>query len=210
MNIKGKLIYIFGIDGSGKTTLSRNLSSYLSNINPVKPVLSSEKSVFTTELEEVARQFNTTRRGCFSPLLRGTGWGLDLVYKSINQIEPSLSEGKTVILDRYTICNMVYTHLNKADTSVIEKIHQTLPVPDLFLYLDVDWKTAWNRILKRGMKISPKETPEMLCSGIELFNSYIKKNKIEVIRLDANLSSEEMLLEAIKIIELKFSEKSYV
>jgi thymidylate kinase len=75
MELKGKLIYVFGIDGSGKTTLVQNLGKYLKQITPVQVVYSSEMTPFTDELEQVSSRFHTSRRECFSPTLRGAVWG---------------------------------------------------------------------------------------------------------------------------------------
>lgn len=49
--MKGKLIYILGIDGSGKTTLARNLYQYYNEKEPNSCVLALNYSKYTDELE---------------------------------------------------------------------------------------------------------------------------------------------------------------
>jgi thymidylate kinase len=116
-----------------------------------------------------------------------------LVSKACNLIIPALQDGKTVILDRYTICNKVYTHLNGADTVMIDLIHRSLPEPDLYLYLDLNWETAWNRIIKRGQTVSPKEHPDQLQRAVELYEEHIARLDGKVKRLDASLTEADLL-----------------
>ncbi|MFJ7405875.1 MULTISPECIES: dTMP kinase [unclassified Lysinibacillus] len=205
MNNLSRLIYVFGIDGSGKTTLVKNLETYLSKKQDVISVPSSKISIFTNELEVVASKMSQTRRQCFSPLIRGTAWGLDLLYKANEIIEPNLTEGKTVILDRYNICNLVFSQLNGVDISLLKKVHASLVKPDIYLYLKIDTKIAWERILKRGEPLTPKEYPDQLSKAVELYEYYILKEKIPVNFINANLSEEEILAQAIEILEKDLS-----
>jgi len=202
MGVNGKLIYICGIDGAGKTTLAQNLTNIISKNNKTVLVPSSKNSIFIPELEIVSAKLNKTRQECFSATFRGCVWALELINKSINYIEPALKEYKTVIVDRYTICNRVYTYLNdKESLKIIDKLHSSLPKPDIIIHLDLDWKEAWRRILKRGEPLSPKEKPEKLKEAAELYKKMINDLDVNYIALNSSLPQQTLLDEAIKGIE---------
>ncbi|EST52175.1 hypothetical protein T458_24470 [Brevibacillus panacihumi W25] len=204
MNIHGKFICIYGIDGSGKSTLAQNISTYLSNFNEVKTFYSQEDAIFTPELEAVAKKLNTSRRECFSPILRGGSWGLDLLHKSMYHIEPALGSGKTVITDRYSICNLVYPYINNVDIGILRRINNLLIKPDLNVYLEVPHEIAWQRLKERGKKLTPKETPEKLQEAIKLYDYFFKIESISVERLDATLSTNQVTDMAIELIKSRF------
>ena len=63
----GKLIYICGIDGSGKTTLSKNLSKNLGSNSIFLPL--NQSKIFFKELDSICRKYNTNRWAEFSEIL---------------------------------------------------------------------------------------------------------------------------------------------
>lgn len=199
--MKGNFIYIFGIDGSGKTSLVYSLQEYLNRVTPGVCVAAVNHKPFTKELEKVAVSVHKNRRECFSPLLRGSVWGLDLINKAIDMIAPSINVGKTVIVDRYDICNKVYTYMNTHDIQIIDRIHVSLPKPDLYIYLDVDWKLAYERIISRGEPMSPKESLPRLQEALKLYEYFIKREQIDIVRLNANLSQEEVFNNCIQVLK---------
>ena len=150
--MKGKLIAIMGIDGSGKTTLVGNLQKCGSGIENWKCMSIFDNSIFTEELEMVARQQGKTRRECFSKELRSITWRSDLINNVFRYVIPELEKGSTIILDRYTLCNKVYSSLEKSGLRYMDRILEVLPRPDLGIYLDVDIDVALRRINKRNGK----------------------------------------------------------
>lgn len=206
LGVRGKFISIIGIDGSGKTTLAQNLGRFLQFSSPTVMALSSDWRRCTDELEVVSGELGKSRRDCFSATFRGSVWALDLVTKVVHLIEPALQQGHTVIVDRYTICNRIYTQLNQADTVVLDKIHSALPEPDLLIFLDLDWEQAWERIGRRGGVISPKEQPKQLRAAAEMYRRQVKEMGSDVLRLDARNSPEQLLEDVVATMEERFGE----
>ena len=201
--MKGKFIYVLGIDGSGKTSLVSNIQKYINQMTPEHCIAILGYRPFTNELDSVAGCLNKNRRECFTPYFRSAVWALDLINKSIDVIEPNLIKGKIVIADRYDICNKVYSYINTQDIKMIDRIHHSLVKPDIYFYLDIDYKTAYNRIIARGNPLSPKESLTKLQEAVELYKYFLKRDNIDVIHLDASLSEDELLKKCIEILSKK-------
>ncbi|MCD4800980.1 MAG: dTMP kinase [Methanococcoides sp.] len=146
--MKGKLITLEGIDGSGKSTITSFLNSHPSFAN----------AVFTREPT--------------------TSWIGDAVYKAIQSdtdelaelmlftadhadhiatlIRPAIEEGKIVISDRYSDSRYAYQGVTLKERMEepmewIQMIHRGWTiVPDLTLLFDIDPSVAVQRCGKRG------------------------------------------------------------
>ena len=142
---KGLLIYIFGIDGCGKTTLLKNLEKCLCENTIYLQTFSSP--YFTNELEKVAQKLKDSRRNLFSQQFRSLVWMLDLLRTTNEIIIPNIAEGRNVIVDRYNLCNRVYLEvLNQDNINYMGQILEQLPKPDMGLYLNVSVDEALKRI----------------------------------------------------------------
>lgn len=195
--MRGRLIYILGIDGSGKTTLAEKLYNHFNKKEPDSCKLALGYNMFTNELEVAAKKAHTTRRECFSAQMRGVIWGLDLLKKAVDILIPVMDKGKDVIVDRYDICNKVYTYINCGNVEMINLIHQLLPRPDIYIFLDVDCKIAYKRILSRGKEISPTESLDKLYQASELYEYFIKENDLPIVRISGNGKQDDVLEECI-------------
>lgn len=199
--MKGKLIAIMGIDGSGKTTLVGNLKKCGCEINNWKCMSIFDNSIFTEELEKVAKQQEKTRRECFSKELRSIMWRSDLINNVFKYVIPELNKGCTVILDRYTLCNKVYSDLEKSDLGYMDKILEILPKPDLGIYLDVDIDVALGRINTRNKKDqAPYERKEGLINLAAKYKQLIPQEGYPIIKINANLSEKEVTRNALDAI----------
>lgn len=207
--MKGNLIVIMGIDGSGKTTLVGNLEKCVCNVDNWKCMSIFDNSVFTKELEEVAKQQGKTRRECFSKELRSLIWRSDLINNVYQYVIPELENGNTVILDRYILCNKVYSDLKSRGFEHMDRILDILPRPDLGIYLDVDIDIALQRISQRnGKERAPYEKREGLIHIKDVYEELMPKEDYPIIRINANLSEREVTKQALdNIIKLINKEK---
>ncbi len=192
--MKGKLIVVMGVDGAGKTTLVQNMEKCLSHLNFVCMSI-FKNPLYTNELEMVAQNNGSTRREMFSKEFRNMVWKNDLILNTIDRVVPELENGNNVILDRYVLCNKVYS--NDEDSS-INRILNVLPTPDLGIYLDVDPQVALSRIESRMEDKAPYETMEGLIKNIERYKKLIKKEKYPIVYVNANNSEDAVLLDVIK------------
>lgn len=168
-NKKGVFIVIEGIDGSGKSTLSKNLYQALQN-KGMPSVLFSEPT--TGQTGEHIRKFlkgeiSLSREEILEAFLK------DREYSVNNNILPNLQKGSYVILDRYFYSMAAY----QADSQMTsEKILQmnlerNYPIPDKLFFLDIPVEYAFTRIQTRG---NTKEKFESF-SNLQIISENYKK-----------------------------------
>ena len=146
--MKGKLIVIEGIDGSGKSTCAKNLSEKLNSINI--------KTIYTFEPTH-SHYGAKLRDGMLSEDLDAEE-ELSLFVKDRKEhieymIKPALEEGYFVILDRYFYSSIAYQGAKGIDINRIIDIHKDFIIkPDIVFIFHLPIDIALNRIIsKRGI-----------------------------------------------------------
>lgn len=206
---KGKLIVIMGCDGSGKTTLIKNIDTYYSQKLNIITLSGFGNKKYTMELDRVAREQGKERKEIFSADFRSCIWFIDLVNNTLQEVNRYIEEGKIVVLDRYCLCAKIYAKIVR--NSKIEHLHEIfkiLPIPDLGIFLDGNINVLYNRILKRKLKLAPHENPMMLNN---IRNEYIKQMKNEnypIFRINANYSEMKILNSCMNIILKKLNKNN--
>ena len=146
--MKGKLIVIEGIDGSGKSTCAKNLSEKLNSMNI--------KTIYTFEPTH-SHYGAKLRDGMLSADLDAEE-ELSLFVKDRKEhieymIKPALEEGYFVILDRYFYSSIAYQGAKGIDINRIIDIHKNFIIkPDIVFIFHLPIDIALNRIIsKRGI-----------------------------------------------------------
>lgn len=146
--MKGKLIVIEGIDGSGKSTCAKNLAEKLNSINI--------KTIYTFEPTH-SRYGAKLREGMLSEDL-DTEEELLLFVKDRKEhieymIKPALEEGYFIILDRYFYSSIAYQGAKGIDINRIINMHKDFIIkPDIVFIFHLPIDIALNRIIsKRGI-----------------------------------------------------------
>lgn len=143
----GKFIVVEGIDGSGKTTVSRAVTERL--------ILEGHDAVLTrepggTKLAEDIRILSKDNRVRNTPFM-----ALSIMYTArishmLDLIIPLLNKGTTIICDRFSSSTFAYQTLEFSLLELIEQeFWKSIPEsrkPDLEIYLNVDLKTAMSRL----------------------------------------------------------------
>lgn len=147
-NLKGKLIVVEGIDGSGKSTQIDLLYKWLSAAG--ETVLFSEWNSSdlvrsTTKLAKKDKVFTPTT---FS-LLQAT----DFADRWENFILPTLKAGAIVLADRYAFTAFARDVARGVDPLWVRKLYSFAVKPDLTLYFQVPLDIAVERILSSRSKI---------------------------------------------------------
>lgn len=142
------LIVIEGLDGAGKSTQVKKLRNYL------------EQKVSALEYIHFPRYDAPVYGGLISGFLRGDFGDNNHVHPQLvallfaedrhgcaPQIEKALSQGRTVLLDRYVYSNIAYQCAKLADSQAKENLRQwifdteynefRIPKPNLNIFLDV-------------------------------------------------------------------------
>lgn len=146
--MKGKLIVIEGIDGSGKSTCAKNLAEKLNSINI--------KTIYTFEPTH-SHYGAKLRDGMLSEDLDAEEELLLFVKDRKEHIEymikPALEEGYFIILDRYFYSSVAYQGAKGIDINRIMNLHKDFIVkPDIVFIFHLPIDIALNRIIsKRGI-----------------------------------------------------------
>lgn len=146
--MKGKLIVIEGIDGSGKSTCAKNLAEKLNSINI--------KTIYTFEPTH-SRYGAKLRDGMLSEDLDAEEELLLFVKDRKEHIEymikPALEEGYFIILDRYFYSSIAYQGAKGIDINRIINMHKDFIIkPDIVFIFHLPIDIALNRIIsKRGI-----------------------------------------------------------
>ncbi|MCJ7524884.1 MAG: dTMP kinase [Candidatus Aminicenantes bacterium] len=139
----GQLIVFEGIDGSGKTSLSRMFHAYLLENGvpsvwlrePTDSALGNKIRLLAQDNESISiheelKYFLEDRR-----------WDVE------NNILPALRSGKTVVLDRYYYSNACYQGARGLDVEGILRANREFaPEPDIVFIIDVEVDRALARI----------------------------------------------------------------
>lgn len=185
---RGKLILFEGIDGSGKTTMSKRLYNFLSD-RGIDSVWLREPTN-DTEWGRKIRELAATEESI--PVEEELNYFvMDRKYDVENNIIPALNSGKNVILDRYFYSNACYQGARDLDIDEILRINREFsPEPDLAILVDVTVETALDRI-------SRNRTEEALLFEQEDYLKKVRKNyhSIDIcnlVKVDGNGSEEEV------------------
>jgi dTMP kinase len=142
-----RFITFEGIDGSGKSTQVRRLADALPNA-----ILTREPGG-STGAEEIRRllvEGEPDRWSAETELLLFTAARRDHLEKTIR---PALERGTTVISDRFADSTRVYQGATRGDLrSKVDALHSLMieREPDLTILIDMDPKTALERVLARS------------------------------------------------------------
>ena len=118
-------------------------------------------------------------------------------------IDPALSRGEVVILDRYYFSTMAYQGARGFDPVEIRRENEAFaPVPDLLILLELPVKVAIERIGGRGGTIDTFEKEERLqaCSAI-----FDKLDDSFIYRIKATQSLVDIHEEVLRIVLASFS-----
>lgn len=144
-----------GIDGSGKSTQIKAFSAYLSSIG-IAHIATREPG--GSEGGELIRtllvQGEINKWSAQTEILLFTAARCDHMEK---KIQPALSQGKTVLCDRFIDSTRVYQSAkNKVFCETIDTLHETFisREPDLTFIIDINPEIA----LKRGLARHSNET----------------------------------------------------
>lgn len=201
--MKGKLIFLFGIDGSGKSTILKMLEN--SGIDNTIYTSCLANAIFEEELYQAEKKLLFSRADFFSHEFKHVLHIGSVIYNMFNTVYPLLNKGMNVILDRYVICIKLFTELFlDSSCNCLSRTLECLPTPDAGIYLDVDINTAMQRIQERSdrTKILPhySESKEALIKKKEKYENMIPKENYTILKVDANQNIDKVYSLVFKIL----------
>ncbi len=178
MRGKGRFIVIEGLDGAGKTTLSKLLVRDL-RARGVPAVWTSEPSKST--VGQILRKKVLQGRKA-SAELEALLFATDRYLHLQNEVGPALRKGQTVVSDRYVYASLAYQGAQGLSEAWLRKINRFARKPDVAIYLDVDPKIGLRRIRRS------KSVMENLVLQRRVRRIYLKlARRDELILVNSNL-----------------------
>lgn len=165
--VRGRLIVIEGIDGTGKSTQARLLAEWLRR-DGRKVELASEPTN--------GRWGLAARESAMTNLLSAIE-ELELFLNDRREhvaefIEPTLAAGSWMVLDRYYFSTMAYQRDCGLGSDEIRALNEAFaPPPDALLVLDLPVTSALARIRSRGLTAYEMESRANLDACREIFLS---------------------------------------
>ncbi len=150
---RGHFIVFEGVDGSGTTTQSHLLASYLREAG--LPVTLTREPGGTPIAERI-------RQLVLDPSLEGLSPTAELFLYAASRsqhveevIAPSLNRGEVVVCDRYIASSLAYQGYGRGlDLEVVEQVNRLAVgacLPDATIYLLLPIEVAWARLRRRDV-----------------------------------------------------------
>lgn len=197
---QGLLISLEGIDGCGKTLLSKNLKQKLIEENiPVILTKQPGGTPLGIKLRKILHEEKQNVCDISEYLL----FAADRAQHIKQIVKPELEKGKIVISDRMADSSLAYQgYARGLDIEKIKTINNWAMQgiePDLTLYIEIDINTAQQRIFKRNEALTSfeKEKSNFWEKVIEGYEKIFDK-KTNIIRLNGKLTPEELTQKAVK------------
>lgn len=151
----GKFIVFEGIDGSGKSTTIAAIAERLAAAG-VKTIQLREPTEKTDASREIRRILRTATK--IDAKVSGDLLDLfliDRLWDIKHQIEPALSSGNVVLLDRYFISTCAYQSADTGETlNILQKYLDDTRIlrPDALVFLNLPTKIAVRRLADRSAR----------------------------------------------------------
>jgi len=202
-------IVIEGLDGSGKTEISRRLTQLLAGMPQYK---GNVKLTFEPHDPSAAgvyiRQVLMKKIKKFTSKTLALAFAANRLDHCEREIKPFLSQGKNriMICDRYYLSSLVYQTDNQTSMNEIMNYNNKALKPDIILFLNVSNKVCYERMKKRAeakelFEKNLSQTRDKYFEAIEFLRSDRNENIVEV---NADGSIDEVLEEIDKKLSENF------
>ncbi len=212
LNKKGLFITFEGPDGSGKTTIIKELYKNLNKRFKNKVVLTREPGGNKNIIAESIRNILLNTDSKISYRAEALLFAASRAQHIDDFIVPSLKKEKIILCDRFVHSSYVYQGIGrKLGIDNIKKINEfamSNVKPDLTIFLMINPIDALNRIKKDKNREINRLDKEKVNLHKQVYQGYLKliksekKNKIFVV--DANKSVDEITDEILKFLNKKF------
>ncbi|MDQ1276014.1 MAG: dTMP kinase [Euryarchaeota archaeon] len=204
--MRGKLITLEGIDGSGKSTVAKKLQEN-PDIRGFNPIFTREptRGTLTGTAVENAIQSETDQ---LAELFLFTA---DHAEHLAKLVKPALENGKTVISDRYSDSRYAYQGITlksrfENPLDWVKRLHSGWTIiPDLTFLFDIEPETAVERCGKRGEQ-TKFEKIEFLQKVRENFLSLAAEEPQRFVIINASCTREDVEKKVVQKV-LEFIQK---
>ena len=195
MQKKSLFIVIEGLDGSGKTSVSRHLAQVLNA--PDKDIV---KLTYEPNNDCVAgafiRDILTKKYTGYTPEILALAFATNRLDHCDRVVKPwlSASDDHIVISDRYYLSSMVYQSSPTFSFHKVMTFNQFALKPDIIFFIDVDDKVCYQRMANRNMppelfETKLAESRRKFLKGIQFLK---EKRRENIINIDGNGTIESV------------------
>jgi dTMP kinase len=190
--VRGKLIVLEGIDGSGTTTqLERAVAHLVARGRPAVPTREPSRGPVGCLLREallgkLRMPDGVPMDGRTMALL----FAADRVDHVQREIEPNLAAGTSVVSDRYLLSSLAY-QAEEADRAWVALLAREIPVPDLTILLDVPVAVAARRRAAAGRPLERYDADSYLAKVAENYRR-LAQGQAGTVVLDGTGSKDEV------------------
>ena len=180
-------ITLEGIDGSGKSTQSKNIADWLKSKTQSPVILTHEPSYLRSVI------LGLQNLCAISELLLFLADRAEHVER---EILPALSSGWSVVCERWNESTLAYqSGGHKLSESKIRELIRAceFPEPDVKIFLDIEPKTAMKRVNERGKKDKFEEEGLKLLSDVAEFYRGLP----DMVRIECDGRSEDEVFREI-------------
>ena len=211
--MQGLFITVEGPDGAGKSTLIQRLEKKL--LEELKFPLVRTREPGGSEIAEKIRGVildpkNTAMDDRTEALLYAASRRQHIMEK----IQPSLTEGKVVLCDRFVDSSIAYQGAGRGigveEIATLNRFATEDLTPDITLYLDVDAQVGLNRI---ASKDSNRQKDRLELEAIsfhnrvrEAYRVLLEKHPERIHLIDASQNADSVFADAWEILQAKIQE----
>jgi dTMP kinase len=151
---RGKFIAIEAMDAAGKKTQSELLATKLGALlisfpryetEIGKAILGNLKGEWgATDTNWSDGEGGISFDNSNNPLVRQALFTLDR-YDAAPEIKRVLASGRSVVVDRYWLSGLMYGASDLVNSGLLERVHECLPQPDVWVLLDVPVEESFRR-----------------------------------------------------------------
>lgn len=165
--VKGKLIIVEGVDGSGKSTQIRLLEKWLRYMG--KPVFFTEWNSSETVKEITSKG---KKKGLLTPITFSLLHATDFADRYERHILPLLHAGYIVLADRYIYTAFARDVVRGCHPKWVRNMYDFAARPDIAFYFQVPIDVAFDRIVKNRPKLKYYEAGMDLNLSNDPYESY--------------------------------------
>lgn len=205
---QGLFITVEGIDGTGKSSLCKNVKETLSSKYSV--VLTKEPG--GTQLGKGLRATLLQKDVAMCDKAEFLLFATDRAQHFHQIIEPNVQAGALVISDRCADSSLVYQGYGRGlNIEMIKTVNNWAMngrQPDLVIYLKLSAKVAYERMAARNVPLNSFEQETAFMEKLTAGFDTLVAPRDNVITLDAQVSQEELTAQAVAAIEKLIEKKA--
>lgn len=219
--MRGKLIVFEGVEGSGKTTQIQRVRQWLSDSGWMEMWRTRgliPRVVVTREPGGTDLGLNLRKLLLNQPVNEPLRERAELLLYAADRaqhvddfLKPELAKGSLILCDRFTDSTIAYQgYGGKTNLKLIEQVNNLATnglESDLTLWLDINVEIGLARTKTRGKQDSIEKKKLAFHRRVQQgFTELAKANPQKILRIDANLSEDEVEIQIQQILERKFRE----